>query len=252
VWLRAYPHVLVATICLGIVGANLVRPGWPGLALAFVAMSVAAVGGARPVVRASALASALALAGLFWGGSRLDALDRSALRAEVGRAGRALVTVTGPARRGEFSIRAPAEVTRFGRLVVDEPVLLKLPLGRAPPQGAKLEAIASVELPRPADDGFDERAWLHRQGVHVVLRVQRWRVVGRRGGLGGIADGLRARLRESMAPGLRGERRALVAGIVLGDDAGLSEELRDRFRASGLYHLLAVNQESLTKLARSS
>jgi predicted membrane metal-binding protein len=30
----------------------------------------------------------------------------------------------------------------------------------------------------------------------------------------------------------------LAIGLVLGEEEGLSEELRDRFRASGLYHLL--------------
>jgi competence protein ComEC len=64
-----------------------------------------------------------------------------------------------------------------------------------------------------------------------------------------VADRLRARLRESMAPGVHGERRGLIAGVVLGDDAGLSEELRDRFRASGLYHLLAVSGQNVALVA---
>src|SRR6185436_8917750 len=41
--------------------------------------------------------------------------------------------------------------------------------------------------------------------------------------------------------GLTGERAAVVAGIVLGEDQGLSNELGDAFRVSGLYHLLAVS-----------
>ena len=32
----------------------------------------------------------------------------------------------------------------------------------------------------------------------------------------------------------------LVAGFVLGEDEGLAAGLRERFRASGLYHLLRV------------
>ena len=248
-WLHAYPHAPVAAISLGIAAANVARPGAAALAAAAVAVGVAAFAAASVAARAVALFVALALAGSSWGAIRLDALDRSALRAEVGRSARALVTVTGPARRGPFSIRAPADATRLGPIAVDEPVLLKLPLGRAPPQGGRLEAIVTVELPRTASGGFDERAWLRRQGVHVVLRVHRWRLIGRRGGLGGFADGLRARLATSMAPGLGGERRALVAGIVLGDDTGLSEELRDRFRAAGLYHLLAVSGQNVALVA---
>jgi competence protein ComEC len=48
-----------------------------------------------------------------------------------------------------------------------------------------------------------------------------------------------------MAPGLVGERRALIAGVVLGEDEGLDSDLRDRFRASGLYHLLAVSGQNI-------
>jgi len=41
-----------------------------------------------------------ALAGWWWGGVRLDALDRSVLFDWVDRAERSIVEVTGPARRG--------------------------------------------------------------------------------------------------------------------------------------------------------
>jgi competence protein ComEC len=83
----------------------------------------------------------------------------------------------------------------------------------------------------------------------VVLHGDRSRVVGRRGGLGGLADRLRARLARTAMPGLRGERRAVLAGVVLGDDQGLSDELRQRFRASGLYHLLAVSGQNVALVA---
>jgi predicted membrane metal-binding protein len=53
-------------------------------------------------------------------------------------------------------------------------------------------------------------------------------------------------LSAGMAPGLRGERRAVIAGIVLGEDEGLSEDLRADFRASGLYYLLSGYQVSRT------
>ena len=66
-----------------------------------------------------------------------------------------------------------------------------------------------------------------------------------RGGIGGLADALRRRVDRSLAPGLDGERRAVVAGVVLGEDEGLDQELRDDFRASGLYHLLAVSGQNV-------
>src|ERR671938_314790 len=183
---------------------------------------------------------------------RLAVLDRSVLAARIGWAETSVVTVTGPARRGRFELRVPARVTRFGRLRVDEPVLLELPRGRAPPQGALLEVLGELVRPRGASHGFDEARWLRRQGVHVVLRGDRWRTVGRRGGLPGLADRLRVWLGRSAARGLTGERRGIVEGVVLGDDAGLPEELRRDFRASGLYHLLAVSGQNVALVAGSA
>jgi len=148
--------------------------------------------------------------------------------------------VTGPARRGEFAARVPVRVREFDRRPLSEPSRLELPPERAPPQGAVVEAVVRVVRPRGNEDGFDEAAYLRRQGVHVVLRAVSYRIVGERGGVGGLADRLRRHLVRTSAPGLSGERRAVIAGVVLGEDEGLDEELRARFRASGLYHLLSV------------
>jgi predicted membrane metal-binding protein len=173
---------------------------------------------------------------------RLDLLDRSVLAHEVGRAALARLEVTGPARRSEFAVRVPVRVLRFGRLDLRERARLDLPPQRAPPQGALVEAVVSVARPRSRAEagGFDEAAYLRRHGAHVVLRANHYDVVGKRGGVAGLADALRARMAASMAPGLEGERRALIGAVVLGEDEGLDEELRNRFRASGLYHLLSV------------
>ena len=76
-----------------------------------------------------------------------------------------------------------------GRAVSTSAVQLELPLGRSPPQGARREpARGRASCRAGPTHGFDERTWLRRQGVHVVLQVDEWRVVGRRGGLGGVAD----------------------------------------------------------------
>jgi competence protein ComEC len=245
--LRATPHLLAGGLCLGFGAANAVRS--PVLLVA--ALAIAAAFASLLVVgagRIALLALALALAGWWWGSARLDALDASWLRQEVGRTGRAHVVVTGPARRSQYELRVPAHVQRFGVDELHEPVLLKLPPGRAPPQGAELELIAKIELPRGPEEGFDERALLRRRGVHVVLRASSWRTVGKRGGPAGFADRLRARLAGTIAPGLTGDRRAVVAGVVLGEDEGLSDDLRNAFRASGLYHLLAVSGQNVALL----
>jgi competence protein ComEC len=245
---RASPHLLAASLCAGLASSNLARGPWPAVAVlaGLVACGAIAATGER---RLWLLCSALVLIAWWWGSARLQALDRSVLIARVDTSERARVVVTAPTRRSRFELRVPGQVRRFGRLRLRESVLLELPPGRAPPQGAVIEAVTTVRLPRPAKDGFDERTFLRRHGVHVVLRADRWRIVGRRRGLGGIADRLRASLAGSIAPGLQGDRRGIVEGVVLGDEQALSEGLRQRFRASGLYHLLAVSGQNVVLVA---
>jgi len=194
----------------------------------------------------------LLVLGGWWGSARLDVLDRSLLASQIGEAGRARVVVTGPVRRGRFAARAPGLATRYAGRSVHEAVLLELPNGRAPPpQGAVLNVLTLVKAPRGPKDGFDERTWLRRRGVHVVFHVDEWRAVGRRGGVGGLADRVRARLLRSVTAGLGGERAGVLRGVVLGEESGLSDELRQRFRASGLYHLLAVSGQNVALVAAS-
>jgi competence protein ComEC len=244
-----WAHALLGSTCCGLALAPFARVG--PLAVAGIAIAVAAALLARADARSGALA-ALVVAGIvgwWWGSARLAALDRSALLARVGTAERALVETTAPARQSEFAIRVPARVLRFGRLTVSEPVLLELPAGRAPPLGARLAVLGELMLPRGPSHGFDERGWLRRQGVHVVLRGDRWRVVGHRGGLAGTGDTLHRALAGAVGHGLHGERRALVEGVVLGEDQGLGDGVKQDFRVSGLYHLLAVSGQNVAYVA---
>jgi competence protein ComEC len=249
--LRRFPQILAGALCFGLAAANGLRAQTSSvLLLSALAASVAlAVDEPR---RLALLAVALALCGWWWGSARLDAIDRSPLRAELDTADRARLIVTGPAQRGRFDLRVPALAVRYGELVLREPVVLRLPPRRAPPQGAILDTVAQVTEPRGPKNGFDERTWLRRHGVHVVLRVHYWHEVGRRGGLGGLADAVRRRLRDSVARGLGGSRAGVVEGVVLGEDSGLSDELRRRFRAAGLYHLLAVSGQNVALVAGSA
>ena len=234
----------VAAFCGGIAAALAVRVPAPAFALAALPLALAAVLARR---RTPALAAALALVGWWWGSARLEQLDASVLAVSVGSAGPARVEVTGSPRRGDFALRVPVKVLRFRDLQVRERAQLELPPERAPPQGAILELVAEVRRPRPpeAEGGFDEAKYLRRAGIHVVLRSSGFRVVGRRGGVGGVADRLHRFLAATMTPGVSGERRAVIAGVVLGEGEGLERALRDDFRASGLYHLLAVSGQNV-------
>ena len=231
---------------MGLAFANVGRVGIVD-GVAVVGLLAGAAVALPPERRRAAVALGLAFVGWSWGSARLEAVDRSALAGRIGTAERARLVVTGPPRVSRFDIRIPATAVGWGGTAVREPVLLKLPPGRAPPQGAIVELVG--ELAAPSEF---ERTRLRRHGVHVVVRSTAWRVVGRRGGLGGFADRVRGRLARSVAVGLTGERKALLEGVVLGDDGGLPETLRERFRASGLYHLLAVSGQNVALVAGGS
>ena len=229
--------MLLGAACCGVSAANVARIHGLALVSLTAGSSLLAVL-VLPEHRLLPVALAAVLAGWWWGGVRLDAIDRSPLTRLLGTAERAQVVVTAPPRLSRFDIRVQGDLHRFGALRVTEPILLELPAGRAPAQGDVLDALGVLAAPHGPENGFDERTWLRRRGIHVVLRVDRWRVTGRRGGIGGVADRLRGFVTRGLSQGSGGERRALLLGVVLGADEGLSQSLRDRFRASGLYHLL--------------
>jgi competence protein ComEC len=241
-------HVLAAAVCIGLAAANVERVHLTAVAAAVIAAPAIAVMEA-PAGRLALGALVALCLGLAWASFRLDRLDASVLAPYVGRAGRAVVVVTSQPRAGRFDVRATGLVRSFRGDSVGEPAQLELPLGRAPPVGGIVDALVVVKEPRGPSHGFDERTWLRRHGVHVVLRVDQWRLVGHRSGLGGFADHLRGRLARAIAPGLTGERRAVLEGIVLGDDSALSDNLREDFRASGLYHILAVSGQNVVLVA---
>jgi len=159
----------------------------------------------------------------------------------VGTAERALVETEEPPRVSRFDVRILVRVLRWGALRPNERALLELPAGRAPPQGTRLSLVGILRLPRGPSHGFDERTWLRRQGIHVVVRAKQWRAVGRRGGVAGLGDRLQRWLDTDAPYRLHGERRDVIDAVVLGRAQGLDDTLLARFRASGLYHVLAVD-----------
>lgn len=244
-------HRLAAAVAAGLSLSLLARPPWlvPASLAGAAALSATVLAPGR---RLGLVSVALVLIGLAFGGARLERLDASTLQAAAGDAGPAVVEVTGPARRGEFAQRIPVRIHELWHRPISEAAQLRLPVTvAAPAQGARLALVATVRAPRGPEPGgsFDERRTLARQGIHAVLSATSYRVIGHRGGLAGAMDRLRERLAGGIAPGLTGERRALVSGIVLGADEGLTSSLRQAFRASGLYHLLAVSGQNVAYVA---
>jgi competence protein ComEC len=245
---RHRPALLGGAVCGG-----LALSIWVSVALAaVVALALCALVGVLlldGVARLALLGVALAALGLGWGSLRMDALRASVLVDEMGATGVAELVTVAPARSSPWSTRVIAVTREFRHEAVRERVLLVLPVGRSPPRGAILDASVRVAEPRPERDGFDERAWLARQGIRVVLEASSWREVGRRSGIAGFGDALRDRIERAVTRGADGTRRGIVLGVVLGEDEGLPADVQDDFRASGLYHLLAVSGQNVAFLA---
>jgi competence protein ComEC len=236
-----FPQALVGALCLGFALANLARPAVvPALG---VAAALAAVGFAASDsrFRTASVAAAVVAVAWAWGAVRLAQLDHSVLAPRIGTAELALVEVEEPPRLGTFNRRMKAVVLRWGTLRTHEPVLLELPLGRSPPQGARLRLVGELKAPPGPSNGFDEATWLRRQGIHAILRGQSYRVVGLRGGVSGVGDRVGRWLSADTTPGLTGERRDVIEAIVLGRTSEVDQSLLDDFRATGLYHCLAVD-----------
>jgi len=245
---RHWPALLVTSGCVGIALSVWVSQPLTVTCLAAL-LALAPVVALAGTARLAAIAVAVALVGLGWGSLRMDALGESVLVGELGESGVAQLTTVAPARSSPYSTRVIAMTRTFRRERVRERVLLVLPVGRSPPRGSILQATVRVAEPRPPRDGFDERAWLERQGIHVVLEASSWREVGRRGGVAGLGDRLRDRVERAVGRGATGVRRAIVLGVVLGEDEGLPSGVQDDFRASGLYHLLAVSGQNVAFIA---
>jgi competence protein ComEC len=243
-----WPAFLVGAVCAGL-GLSI----WVSVPLGAASVLVlCAVGGVLRLggeARLAAVGVALAILGLAWGSLRMDALRVSVLADELGETGVAELVTVAPARSSPWSTRVIAVTRAFRHAPVHERVLLVLPVGRSPPRGAILEATVRIAEPRPEADGFDERAWLARQGVRVVLEASSWRELGQRGGISGFGDRLRDRIERAVSRGTDGVRRGIVLGVVLGEDEGLPSDVQDDFRASGLYHLLAVSGQNVAFLA---
>ena len=244
------PHLVTGAVCAGCALANAARVSALPVGLTAAALGALMLAITEARFRCAAAAIAVALGGWAWGSVRLAELDRSVLVSRIGTVEQAVVEVDEPPKAGSFDQRARALLLRWGSLRPREPVYLELPLGRSPPQGADIALLGELRAPTGPSNGFDQATWLRRQGIHVVLRAKGpWRIVGRRGGIYGIGDDVERWLAGDSVRGLSGERRSVVEAIVLGRSNLVGQRLLADFRASGLYHCLAVDGLKVATIA---
>jgi competence protein ComEC len=257
-------QLLLATIVVGL----LLGTRAPASVIATTALAIAFGALTLPVARrpAAALALAIALLGAAWvAEARTAALERTRLAASFGQ------TVT-----GEATVLAPLRADAYGgrRALVrweGEPVLLRVPSWMVSGERRSGAAQTFSGKAAGASDGADavdvddlrvgdivvvrgrlRPPDLAGQAVHAhaTLRAGELTATGRRrGGALGFVDGVRRRAERVLDGHLPAPEAALLRGMVLGDDAALSEELRDAFKTASLTHLTAASGQNIALLA---
>jgi competence protein ComEC len=220
-------------------------PLWAAaIAAATVAAGLAAA--PRPDVRATALApiallfAACGVAGIAIGCERLAAIDAGALRLAPGHevGVRGYVAAVPDRSGGKVGVRVQ---TAHGRLLVEAPE----PVGE----------LAIGGLVRARGEAREPDEWeagrLERLGIATVVAARTIEPVdaARRGGLAGQLDGLRSRAERALGRGTSPAAASLLRGFVLGEDDRIAAAIVERFKRSGLAHLLAVSGQNIVLLS---
>jgi competence protein ComEC len=190
-------------------------------------------------IKAALIVLSAAIAGLSLGAMRLAAIDAGAFAGPIGRPATARGFVTAVPHRsgGDVTVRIQ---TADGRIAVEahEPV-------DDLPVGAEVVATGTLAAPPPWKADY-----LARYGIGELLRSRRIELTrNRRGGLGGIVDGIRSRADSALERGTPDAEAALLRGFLLGEDDRIDPATVDDFKRSGLAHLLAVSGDCVMLLA---
>ncbi|MFT4049179.1 MAG: ComEC/Rec2 family competence protein [Solirubrobacterales bacterium] len=238
--LRRYPrHVLAGALAGGLALTEID----PLLLFALAALGALLLTAAQSPAHVAVAAAGLLLAGAAVGSSRLAAIDADPLA----HAPRSELTLSG------HLVQLP-RVRETGvtlRLRVAQPRQLIEVRSRAPLAGhARIgDGVIVCGTLRSVSAGADRSPgaamyarYLQRNGVRRRMNAREVRLTGeRRGGAYGVVDAIRSRAEDALARGLQPEPAALLRGMVLGGDAGLSEQTAEDFRVAGLSHILAVS-----------
>jgi competence protein ComEC len=212
------------------------RPGW--LVAAAVVGPLVPLGLPAPARVPALLAVGAALAGLVLGAWRVQAIDSGAYRGSVG----SRATVTGHIEAIRRPLRGTARIllaSGEGRLQVETPDSTSgLRVGQ------EIRATGTLRRPSPATAPHLARAGIRR----TLSAGSLISTGGRRAGLRGVVDTIRTRAEAALERGMPAGEAALARGMVLGEDDRIDERTVERFRRSGLAHILAVSGQNVLLL----
>ncbi|MBN1260700.1 MAG: ComEC/Rec2 family competence protein [Anaerolineae bacterium] len=201
-----------------------------------------------------------ALVGLLLGVGRYqllrDAIDAGhvALYNDAGELTFTGVVVREPDRRDTYTnLRVASEQVYFGEqtvLTVHGDVLIKAPTYTAAFYGDRVIVTGTLETP-PAYDGFSYKDYLARQGVYSIVPRAAVTVTESHQANRLLERLLRFKRHalETLLALLPEPQASLLAGILLGVETGIPEDLNDAFAATGTSHIVAISGFNLTIVA---
>lgn len=110
------------------------------------------------------------------------------------------------------------------------------------PYGASVEITGRPETP-PEFEDFSYKDYLARQGIHSLVNTPRLTILAERQGspVKHAILAFKARAQTTINRLIPDPQAALLSGILLGNDNGLSPELADAFRLTGMTHIIAIS-----------
>ncbi|MDZ7729313.1 MAG: ComEC/Rec2 family competence protein [Dehalococcoidia bacterium] len=224
-------------------------PSWlAGAAIACGIPVVARFTGPRYVLLAVAAAT-VALAGA----ARFDGWASQPAPVLVDYAGETVTvsgTIEGLPDQGitvrRYHLDADTIETGDGPRNVSGGVLLTTPQHTELEPGARVTARGEFEL-APVFEGFDYRSFLLRRGIAGTMFFPEVRTVAEAPStaIGPAIERLRGNLEGALQRALPEPEASLAAGITIGRDGTIPEELYEDFRRSGLAHVLAVSGSNI-------
>lgn len=227
-WLRPHP-----ALCLVALVPLLVMPRLRSRGLPLLLIGVSLFGGLRYAYVQTAGRGSLEA----WSEQRVRLVGTVVSEPEVREFGGVTYIVAAESAEGE-----PAS----GRVQVAQR------RGPAPAYGERVALQAVPERPlgprRPG--GFDQAAYLARQSVYLVAETGAVERLGpgRLDPLRRAAVATRLRLEAVLHRALPEREAALLAGLLFGSRSELPDDIKDAFRAAGVFHLLAVSGGNVAML----
>lgn len=234
---------LAVAMALGITLAGWLRPH-PALACTVLVLITILAAVAR-----RAVFLCLLLAAATFGALRLSyaqTAGRGDLAAWDGQKAIVVGTVTSePELRPPAGVAFVVRVERVGERPAYGRLYVTQRTGRAPGFGERVELSGRLKAPAGprTPGGYDQAAHLARKGVYMTMDATSVssRGPGRLSPLHRAAVAARLRIEQVLKATLPQREAALMAGLLVGSRSEIPDDIKEAFKSSGLFHLLAVS-----------